>query len=139
MKHFKFVIKGHDYEVEVKRFEDSLAEIEVNGTLYEVEVKAEKRTSKTPTLVRKEVPRARDAHVIKKDAAIHQVKAPLPGIIMQVLVKDGDMVKRGDKLLVYEAMKMENNLAAERDGKVKNLKVMPGDSILQDDLLLEIE
>jgi biotin carboxyl carrier protein len=139
MKNFKFTIKGHDYEVEVKNFEGKYAEIEVNGTLYEVEIQTRKESSKTPKLVRREVPRPKDAHLIRKEEALYQVKAPLPGIIMQVTVKEGDEVKRGDKLLVYEAMKMENSLAAERGGIVRSIKVNAGDSILQGDVLLEIE
>jgi biotin carboxyl carrier protein len=139
MKHFKFTIKGHNYEVEVKTLKGQMAEIEVNGTLYEVEIQSEKKSSKTPTLIRKEVPRAKDAHKIKKDAFVQMVLAPLPGIIMQILVNEGDEVKRGDKLLVYEAMKMENNLLSEKEGIVKSVKVTAGDSILQGDVLLEIE
>ena len=139
MKHFKFTIKGHNYEVEVKDLEGRMAKVEVNGTSYDVEILAEKKVSKTPTLVRKEVPRFKDAHKIKKDDALYIVKAPLPGIIMQVIVKEGDEVKRGSNLLVYEAMKMENQLVSERDGIVKSIKVNAGDSILQGDVLLEIE
>ena len=139
MKRFKFTIRGHDYDVEVTSLEGQVARVEVNGTKYKVEIQTEKQTSKTPKLVRKEVPRAKDSHVIKKDAALYQVKAPLPGIIMQLKVKVGDEVKRGDTLLVYEAMKMENKLASEREGIVKSIKVNAGDSILQGDVLLEIE
>jgi len=139
MKHFKFTIRGHDYDVEVISLEGQVARVEVNGTKYKVEIHSEKKTSKTPKLVRKDIPKAKDAHVIKKGAALHQVKAPLPGIIMQVKVKAGDEVKRGDTLLVYEAMKMENNLASEREGIVKTVQVNAGDSILQGDVLLEIE
>ena len=54
-------------------------------------------------------------------------------------IKEGDEVKRGDKLLIYEAMKMENSLVSEKDGKVVSVNVSAGDSILQDDVLLEIE
>ena len=57
---------------------------------------------------------------------------------MNVFVKEGDEVKKGDKLLMYEAMKMENILTAERDGTVRKIMVIPGDSVLQDDVLLEI-
>jgi biotin carboxyl carrier protein len=58
---------------------------------------------------------------------------------MQVFIKEGDKVKRGDKLLIYEAMKMENNLLAEKDGIVKVMKVKVGDSVLQGDVLMEME
>jgi biotin carboxyl carrier protein len=139
MKQFKFTIRGHNYEVEVNSLEDNVARVEVNGTKYKVEIHSEKKTSKTPTLVRKEVPRAKDAHKIKKDAKIQMIKAPLPGIIMQVKVNEGDEVKRGTTLLIYEAMKMENKLVSEKEGVVRSVKVSNGDSILQGDVLLEIE
>ena len=67
------------------------------------------------------------------------VKSPLPGNIMQVFVKPGDEVKKGDKLLMYEAMKMENMILAEKDGTIVSVKVQPGDSVLQDDLLMEMK
>lgn len=139
MKKFKFTIRGHDYDVEVLSLEDSIARVEVNGTKYKVEIQAERKASKTPKLVRKEVPRAKDAHMIKKGASAQSIKAPLPGIIMQVMVKEGDEVKKGTTLLIYEAMKMENKLAAEKDGVIKSVKVTPGQNILQGDVLMEIE
>ena len=142
MKNFKFTIKGHDYDVEIKRFEDNIAKIEVNGTVYNVEVHKELKQTKTPKLVRQEIHTHRRDSKIRKTltkTAGHDVKCPLPGNIMQVFVKEGDKIKLGDKLLIYEAMKMENTITAEKDGVVKNLKVQPGDSVLQGDLLLEIE
>jgi len=139
MKHFKFTIRGHDYDVEVTSLEGEVARVEVNGTKYKVEIHSEKKASKTPRLVRKDIPKVKDSHMIKKDASLLQIKAPLPGIIMQVKVKVGDDVKRGDSLLIYEAMKMENNLVSEREGRVSAIKVNAGDSILQGDVLLEIE
>jgi len=139
MKHFKFTIRGHDYDVEVTSLEGQVARVEVNGTKYKVEIQSEKKASKTPRLIRKDIPKIKDSHMIKKDASLYQIKAPLPGVIMQVKVKVGDEVKRGDNLLIYEAMKMENNLASEREGRVSAIKVSAGDSILQGDVLLEIE
>jgi len=142
MKKFKFTIKGHDYDVEIKNIEDNNAKIEVNGTVYNVEVHKELKQTKTPRLVRQEVQTHRRDSKIKKTitkTAGHDVKSPLPGNIVQVFVKEGDDIKLGDKLLMYEAMKMENTITAEKDGKVKNLKVQPGDSVLQGDLLMEIE
>lgn len=68
----------------------------------------------------------------------HEVKCPLPGNIVQVFVKEGDEVKLGDKLVMYEAMKMENTVTAEKDGVVKHLKVHPGDNVLQGEVLMEI-
>ncbi len=142
MKTFKFTIKGYDYDVEVKHFEDNIAKIEVNGTLYNVEVHKELKQTKTPRLVRQEVQTHRRDSKIKKaiiKTAGHDVKCPLPGNVMQLFVSQGDEVKLGDKLLMYEAMKMENTITAENDGIIKNLKVQPGDSVLQGALLMEIE
>lgn len=139
MKKFKFTIRGHDYDVEVQSLEGRVARVEVNGTKYKVEIHADKKASKTPTLVRKEIPKPKDAHMIKKGSSVQTVKAPLPGVIMQVMVKEGDEVKRGTTLLVYEAMKMENKLTAEKEGIIRSVKVNAGQSILQGDTLLEIE
>ncbi len=142
MKNFKFTIKGHDYDVEIKDFEDNIAHIEVNGTVYQVDIHKEIKQTKTPRLVRQEIPTKRQDSKIRKTitkTAGHDVKCPLPGNIMQLFVKDGDVVKLGDKLLMYEAMKMENTITAEKDGVIKNLKVQPGDSVLQGEMLMEIE
>jgi len=141
MKKFKFTIKGHDYDVDIKNIEDNIAKIEVNGTVYNVEVHKELKQTKTPRLVRQEVQTHRRDSKIKKTitkTAGHDVKCPLPGNIVQVFVKDGDEIKLGDKLLMYEAMKMENTITAEKDGVIKNLKVQQGDSVLQGDQLMEI-
>jgi glutaconyl-CoA/methylmalonyl-CoA decarboxylase subunit gamma len=143
MKTYKFSISGNDYEVEILKMEGSHAEIEVNGTLYHVEVERRKVESKTPILVRSVIQNPEGSHEIKKadqpKSNLHQVKAPLPGTIMQIFVKPGDNVKRNDKLLVYEAMKMENNLVAEKEGTVKAVKVNTGDNVMQGDVLFEME
>ncbi len=142
MKKFKFNIKGHDYDVELLKFEENNAKIEVNGTTYDVEIQHEVKQSKTPRLVRQEIQNKRQDSKIRKSitkTAGHDVKCPLPGNIVQVFVKNGDEVKLGDKLVMYEAMKMENVIVAEKDGIVRNLSVQPGDNVLQEAKLMEIE
>ncbi|MCE1200964.1 MAG: biotin/lipoyl-binding protein [Bacteroidia bacterium] len=143
MRNFKFNIRGNEYEVEVLRIEGNLAEIEVNGTPYQVEIERRKTESKTPILVRSAIPNNPNADNVKikagAEARLSKIVAPLPGQIIQLLVKPGDQVKRGQKLLVYEAMKMENNLLAEKDGVIKVVKVNLGDNVLQGDLLIEME
>jgi biotin carboxyl carrier protein len=141
MKKFKFTISGNEYEVEIRQFEQNLAQVEVNGMLYEVELHRDVPVSKTPILVRSAVPPpTRGETKIRKNIGKSlSVASPLPGSIMHVYVKNGDQVKKGDVLLMYEAMKMENKLMAEREGTVVNLKVKPGDSILQGEVLMEIE
>ena len=139
MKKFKFTIQGTQYDVELRSFEDSIAKIEVNGTCYNVEVHKEVKQQKTPVLVRKEVPQPhRRETKPKKSIGANTINAPLPGNIMQVFVSAGDEVKRGDKLLIYEAMKMENSVLAERDGSIAAVKVQVGDSVLEGDVLIEL-
>ncbi len=142
MKKFKFKIRGNDYDVEIKDFEDNIATVEVNGTSYEVEVeKKEAKSSKTPTLVRSKVPVERKDSKIKKSVSSRAitVKAPLPGNIFKIVKKEGDEVKKGETILIMEAMKMENNVMAEKDGKITKLLVKEGDNVLQNDTLAEIE
>lgn len=141
MKKYKFAIRGHNYDVEILGFEGNVADIEVNGTKYAVEVQHEIKQPKTPVFIRSRVPSpTRSESKIKKDIrGTASIKSPLPGNIMQVFVKVGDNVNKGDKLLMYEAMKMENIILAEKDGVIASIKVQPGDSVLQDELLIEME
>lgn len=143
MKKFKFTIHGNPYEVEILGFEENTAKIEVNGTLYEVEVNKEIKMGKTPTLVRAATPTPtpRETRIQKNITRTTNIsiKAPLPGTIIQVLVKPGDKITIGQKLLTMEAMKMENNVVAEKDGTVAAVKVKPGDNVMQNDVLVEIE
>jgi len=141
MKKFSFTIRGNKYNVELKKFEHNIASIEVNGTVYDVEVHKEIKQPRTPTLVRSAVPPpTRSDMKIKKNIGqpVLPVKAPLPGNIIKVFVRENDEVKKGDKLLIYEAMKMENEVLAEKDGTVKSVRVNIGDSVLQGDLLVEL-
>lgn len=141
MKNYSFTIKGQKYDVHIKDFEDNIANIEVNGTSYDVEVISEVKKTKTPTLVRKPVQNKPGEGTIKKSAGSggYTLLAPLPGSIFKIEVKVGDTVTKGQTLLVMEAMKMENNIQSEKDGIVKEIKVNIGDSVLQNDALLVIE
>jgi len=142
MKKFKFTINGNDYDVEIVRAEGNIMDVEVNGTSYKVDVHRELPVSKTPTLVRAAIPYERKDEKIKKKIVTttsSSVKSPLPGTITKILVKVGDEVKLGDKLLMMEAMKMENSVLAEKNGTVKAVKVSVGDAVMQNDILLEIE
>ena len=138
MKKFKFIIDGSKYEVSVNEIEENIAEIEVNGTPFTVEIEKEQRISLA-------TPRSSVKHtaapVAKPAAAASTVviKSPLPGSIMKVLVAPGQTVKRGDVLLTMESMKMENNILAEFDGVIKTVSVEPGKNVLQDDKLIEME
>ncbi len=140
MKKFEFTISGNNYGVEIIKFEDNIAKVEVNGTQYKVEVHSNKQTTKTPTLVRKAMP-TNGGSKIKKSVPTggFKVVAPLPGTIVQLKVAVGDEVKKGQKVLIMEAMKMENDIHTEKDGIVKKIHVAPADAVLQGDLLIDIE
>lgn len=139
MKKYKFTIKGHEYDVEIKDFDENIANIEVNGTPYKVEVHKEMKTTKTPTLIRKTPTAPKENKPLQRSSTLSTIKAPLPGNILQILVKVGDEVKRGQNLLIMEAMKMENNVLAEKEGIISSIKINVGDTVLQNDTLIEIE
>lgn len=144
MKKFSFIIRGNKYNVELQNIEDNIAEIEVNGSKYEVEIEREVKTSKTPKLVRpKAYPSAGGGSQKTTPQPVASgsgggISAPLPGTILEIKVKVGDEVKPGDVLLVMEAMKMENNIKADKAGKITNIKVNTGDSVLEGALLVEL-
>ncbi|WP_424494411.1 acetyl-CoA carboxylase biotin carboxyl carrier protein subunit [Salinimicrobium sp. GXAS 041] len=71
--------------------------------------------------------------------AANTIKAPMPGLILDVSVKEGDEVKAGDYLLVLEAMKMENSLTAPKDGIIKTVTVKVGETVDKNQLLIEME
>lgn len=140
MKKFKFTISGYDYDVSINNVDDNIADVEVNGTLYKVELHSEVKQVKTPRLVRKPVVKKPGEGQIKKSSVSGKtLVAPLPGTIISVAVKEGEVVKKGQTLLVMEAMKMENNVLAEGDGVIGSIKVGVGDAVLQGDVLIEMQ
>ena len=144
MKKFKFTISGKPYEVEVQDIEGNIAKVNVNGTVYQVEMEEQA----APVVAPVARPAAKTAATSSASAAPkpaataggngYKMAAPLPGTIMQIFVHQGDSVKKGDKLLMYEAMKMENNLLAEADGTITAINCRQGDNVLQGDVLIII-
>ena len=137
MKEYKLKINGNDYAVTVNEVDGSMAEVEVNGTPFKVEF--EKPVKKAAAPVAKPVATAAPAPAaapVAKPAAPaggagQAVTSPLPGVILEVSVKVGDAVKRGQKVMVLEALKMENVIEATADGTVTAIKVDKGDSVLE--------
>ena len=140
MKKYKFTIRGTNYEVHLKDIEDNIAELDVNGTIYEVEIHGAVKTSKTPKLIRKPVEiMPGEGHIKKKESnGKHKVTSPLPGTILKINVSVGDVVTESQNILVMEAMKMENQVQSGKGGEITAIKVKVGDSVLQDDVLIEI-
>ncbi len=139
MKTFKYTINGNVYKVVVNSIEDTIAEVEVNGTPYKVEMN--KPTKKQVVTITRPAqaavtPISRPTPTSSGPGAL---RSPLPGTILDIACKVGDTVKKGQKLMVLEAMKMENSINADRDGVVKEIKVNKGDSVLEGADLLIIE
>ncbi|MDT9547100.1 MAG: biotin/lipoyl-containing protein [Chlorobium phaeovibrioides] len=139
MRQYTFTITGNKYSVDIKSIKENTAEIEVNGTSYQVELGKELKAPATPKLVRSAPTAPPKAPAPLSTTGVSQVKAPLPGTILKVMVAPGASVKREQPVMVLEAMKMENNILAEKDGTVKTIKVNEGDTVLQGDTLLEID
>ena len=145
MKKFKFTIQGNKYDVHIINVEDNIAEVEVNGAMYKVEVDKIISQSKTPKLIRSNAVPLTDTSPSQfktsspsSPKGVGTVKSPLPGVILNIFVKEGDHVQVGTKLITLEAMKMENNINADKEGFIKSIKVRQGDSVLEGDILLEI-
>ncbi|MGK9369556.1 acetyl-CoA carboxylase biotin carboxyl carrier protein subunit [Melioribacter sp. Ez-97] len=68
-----------------------------------------------------------------------EIKAPMPGLIVKLNVEKGSSVRKGQSLLVLEAMKMENEIQSPKDGKIKEIKIKPGASVEKNELLIVIE
>lgn len=144
MKEFKFTINGSEYSVNINNVEGNIADLEVNGTPYKVEIDKELKQVKTPKLVRPAAVPSTDAHpsIARTQspgvATAGAIKSPLPGVVLELFVNVGDQVKMGQKLLVLEAMKMENNIDSDKEGTVKEIKVGKGGSVLEGDVLIII-
>jgi biotin carboxyl carrier protein len=115
-----------------------MAEVEVNGTPFKVEFDKPVKKAAAPVakpVAKSAAPAPAAAPVAKPAAAAGgagtAVTSPLPGVILDVCVKEGDAVKRGQTVMVLEAMKMENAIEATADGTVTAIKVGKGDSVLE--------
>lgn len=134
MKEYKFKINGHDYEVTIGGIEGNIADVKVNGTSYSVELGEEFAAAPAPAAPKAEAPKAQNevkAAPAPASAGAKVVKSPLPGVIISVDCKEGQAVKRGQKLAVIEAMKMENEILAPQDGTISGIHVSKGDSVLE--------
>ncbi len=153
MKKYSLKVNGHAYDVTIDDVNEAstLAHVTVNGTAYEVEIEGGKgATAKKPHVA--PVPTAASNIAVtptmanpSKPAQVasvgggHTVKSPLPGTILGVKVAVGDKVAVGQTLVVLEAMKMENNIDADRAGVVKSVCVQQGATVMEGDNLIVIE
>ena len=139
MKKYKFTINCTGYAVEINSVEDQTIELTVNGTPYTVLVDREIRQPKTPKLVRSvAVPSTDQGAAVKISAKTGTIKSPLPGTILEIFVKPGDRVTIGQRILMLEAMKMENNIESDKAGTVTEVRVSKGGAVMEGDVLIVI-
>ena len=159
---YQYTVKGVDYEVEIQDIEGNIANVTVNGIPFEVEMKQPVKAGKQKVKLggtanegassSSSAPQSAKASAdlqsaassgqtgdAGKAAAGKPVVAPLPGTINEIKVKVGDKVNAGDTVVILEAMKMQNNIEAEKDGKVTAICVKPGQAVLEEDALIVIE
>ena len=144
MKEYKYKINGNEYAVCINEVNDTTANVTVNGEEFKVEwekPKEEKPVVKVQPVAAKPAPAPAQAAPAPAAAAVkgNAIKTPLPGVIIDVKVNIGDSVKKGDTVVVLEAMKMENNINADRDGKVTAIQVAKGDTVADGAVLVVLE
>ena len=148
MKEYKYKINGNLYNVVIGDIEENIAHVEVNGTHYTVEM--EKKPKAAPASKPVVRPAAKPAAAPAPAAAAPAakpaaggaksgVKSPLPGVILDIKCNVGDEVKKGQTIIILEAMKMENSINADRDGKIAAINVSKGESVLEGTDLVIIE
>lgn len=148
MKQYKYKVNGAQYDVTIDSIVGNIAKVEVNGIPFEVEMQGSSLVEEDlPTQVADETaapavaaaPAAVEAApTAGAPGAGAPVKAPLPGVVAKILVSVGQAVKKGETVLVLEAMKMENNITAEADGKITGICVAAGDSVMEGTTLVTI-
>ena len=146
MKEYKYKINGNLYNVVIGDIEDNIAHVEVNGTHYTVEMEKKPKAAPAPKPVARPVAKpaaapapAASAPASKPAAGKSGVKSPLPGVILDIKVKEGDEVKKGQTVIILEARKMENSITPDKDGKVTAINVSKGESVLEGTDLVIIE
>lgn len=155
MGKYNFRINGHDYQVDVNSVEGGIADVTVNGTDYKVELAdavpapAQQAARPAPQATAQAAQTAAQAPQATAQAAQtatasapqgkgEVVTAPLPGVILDIKVKVGDVVKAGQTVAVLEAMKMENEIEATASGTVTAVNAGKGDSVLEGAAIITI-
>ena len=137
MKEYKYKINGNEYNVAVEELEGNKASVTVNGKTYEVELDKPTKPAVTKPVARPAAaaptaaPAPAAAPAPRPAAGGAGIKAPLPGVILDIKVNVGDTVTKGQTVAILEAMKMENNINADREGKVVAINVSKGQSIAE--------
>jgi biotin carboxyl carrier protein len=123
---YSLLLNNHSVQAMVEE-RDKVYEVQILGELYQVQVQDERAYR---------LAQARGSIADTHGEAL--VKSPMPGIILKVLVADGQAVTKGDKVIILESMKMENELRAPRDGLIHHVSVAAGASVEKGQVLVTI-
>ena len=158
MKQYKYRVNGKSYDVAIDEIKGKDAKVTVNGISYNVEIEGEageglatisgvaaaasSETAASPAKTTASAPGgnkpAAPAAASSAPGKGTPVKAPLPGVVTDIKVAVGDAVKKGQTVVVLEAMKMQNNIGAENDGTVTSIVVNKGDSVMEGATLITV-
>ena len=144
MKEYKYKINGNDYTVGIGDIEGNIAHVKVNGETFDVELPETKHSAPvikrvaaaTETTVA--APTAAAKPAVQAAAGDMVITSPLPGVIKEINVKEGQAVKANDVVCILEAMKMGNEIHAGKDGTVKSINVAKEDSVLEGTVIMVI-
>jgi biotin carboxyl carrier protein len=134
MRKYELKINDNDYEVIIKKVTPADAHVEVNGEEHVVQIQSIKNLA-LPVQATTTVPQSTSTPApyqpVTPTVGAGGITAPMPGQIKSILVREGDRVTAGQKLLVMEAMKLENKISAKTAGLVKKILVRDGDTVNQ--------
>lgn len=142
MKTYKLKINGKEYTVDIESLGDDSASVKCNGTSYDVAFDSPTAPKKAAKVERKAAVPTPAQQITRKPSAMateNAIKAPIPGLITELLVAEGDTVESGQIVAKMEAMKMENNILASADCTITAIMVKVGDSVLEGDVLIDTE
>ena len=140
MKTYKMIINGEKYDTKIKKYKSDQVIVEVNGIDYEIELE---KTDRRKTEIIRSEKTSPSFNVVKTPAkpvatGTGSLLAPIPGLILRILVNEGDSVNAGDTVLILEAMKMESEIASTTTGIIKKIIVKEGVSVQEGEVLLEV-
>lgn len=143
---YKFKLNGTAVEAAVEEKENNKLNITLNGKEYEIEMENNRpkpriASDATAQLAAQSFAAQNTMRnvVTSKTPKAKSVKSPLPGVVLDIKVKQGDAVKRGQTVMVLEAMKMENNIEATYEGIVAQVSKSKGDSVMEGDVLIVMQ
>lgn len=123
---YSLIVNGKSYEALVQPTEEGL-EVLLHGQLFQVSIEDERQ---------RRLRQSTGTQAVRRGE--FHLKAPMPGLIITVQVREGQEVKKGDRMIVLESMKMQNEISSPTDGTVRSLRIKPGDNVDQNQVLLTL-